>query len=159
MGYSQEQINAAYSDLIAQGYTANEANAFLNGILVAEQAAPATDPRYEEMYAQWQQQQQLTAYDSAIEQIVAANPDINPNRLHAFVAAAEGNWDKAVEMERADRAQILQDHGLQPIPEPDVPTDAYAARRAEGMSPEDALHAAVDDATAWAKYQRARGGR
>lgn len=152
MAYSQEQINAAYSDLIAQGYAADVAEAYLRGVVAADQAAPVSDPRLDEMYADWQQNKQLTAYDQTIEQIVAANPDVDSNAFHVFVAAAEGNFDKAVSMYRADRAQILSDHGLQRVPQPGPAAMDYSAARAAGhMTAQDELHRRIEEATAWAK--------
>ena len=154
MAYTQADIDGAFAQLTAQGYSPSEANAYINGVLAAEQSAPAPDPRYEEMYAQWQEQQQLTAYDSAIAQIVndPANGDINPNAFHTFVAAAEGNFARALEMYRADRAQILSDHGLQRVPQPGPAAMDYSAARASGhMTAQDELHRRIEEATAWAK--------
>ena len=102
------------------------------------------DPRLAEMYDEFTRQRNLAAYDAEIERIISdpANGDINPNRLHTYVAAADGDFERAVQMYRADTAQIVADYRLAPV-EP-APRDY----RAEGLSPQEALHRAIEDATA-----------
>lgn len=117
------------------------------GDQLAEAGLVATeDPRVAEMYADYQRQQELAAYDAEIEHIVndPANADINPNRFHAFVAAANGDFQAAVELYRADALQVMQDYTAAGGDTTPAPRDY----RAEGLSPVDALHRAIEDATA-----------
>lgn len=147
-------------------------------------AAPAYDPSTmlspEEVQA-WRHEQELRAYDAAIEEITSRpeNADIDPNRLHTFVAAADGDFDEAIQRYRADTAQVLIQYGLDPstatpaqvdratqIAEseaaggapPVVGNDAGGATpsatptvtdyAAQGLSPQQALHKAIEDAAA-----------
>jgi len=57
-----------------------------------------------------QEQQELAAYDATLDMILGQpeNADINRQRIHGFVAAADGDFDRAVQMYREDdaRAQV-----------------------------------------------------
>lgn len=84
-----------------------------------EPAAPApqpVDPRYEQMLNEWTQQQELAAYDAQVEAITSdpANADIDPNLLHTFVAAAEGDFDEAILRYRDFAAKFLVRYGMTP---------------------------------------------
>ena len=115
-----ETFNGVKQQLIDLGYTLEQAEAG------AQQAATdagvgaltpaASDPRLDEMYEAWQRDQQLQAYDARIAEIAndPRNADINPNRLHVFVAAADGDFDQALEMYRADIANVLTTYGIDP---------------------------------------------
>jgi hypothetical protein len=118
-----------------------------------------TDPRLDEMHAVYQQERELQAYDQMVEQIVndPRNADINPNRLHLYVSAAEGDFNKALEMYRADTANMLTDYGLTGRQS----ADPYAAAQAHlnqtqhpAATPEQRLHAAVDAAVAMSRGRR-----
>jgi hypothetical protein len=182
-------FNQLRDELVGLGYPVAEATAVAQATVEENTAAPAPesvaaaaqeDPRVAEMYADWQRQRELAAYDATIEDIVnrPENADINPNRLHTFVAAADGDFNRALEMYRADVATVLQTYGIDPetataqqqeqaaelaagqVAAPGappvisngsgggagapVPTQPdYAA---EGISPQDALHKAIEDA-------------
>jgi hypothetical protein len=82
---------------------------------------------------------ELIAYDRAVADVCAANPDIQEHRLHHYVAASSGDFDLAVEFYRSDTAQILREYGAQPQP-PAAPAGEY--RGQEG------LHQAIEQATA-----------
>src|SRR5579862_4832216 len=73
---------------------------------------PVTDPRYEQMLESWQREQELRAYDEQVAQIVSdpANADIKAELLHGFVAAADGNFDRALDMYRAHSAAMLKEY-------------------------------------------------
>lgn len=186
-------FNGVRQELVNAGYTLEQATAEATAQYNAAQAAPAPaqyapapaqvaaaqteDPRLAEMYAEWTQQKELAAYDAQIEAIVSdpANADINPNRLHTFVAAADGDFTKALDMYRADVANVLTTYGIDPAnatPQQQdqaasiaqgqqqqapptlsaggtgapVPTQPNYA--AEGLTPQQALHKSIEDAAA-----------
>jgi hypothetical protein len=64
----------------------------------------------------------LMAYDNAVAEVCAANPDIDERRLHQYVAATDGNFEQAVSLYRSDTALLLQELGVgtaaQPQPNP-----------------------------------------
>lgn len=187
-------FNALRDELVAAGYPLSEAQSAAAAAVQEGQAspppaaAPATtaaaaqeDPRVAEMYAYWQSQREMEQYDATVAQIVndPANADINPNRYHTYVAAADGDFEKALSMYRSDVLQILADYGIDPeqataqqqeaasalaagqaAPQSGAPpvmgngTGAGAGAPiptqpdyvAEGISPQDALHKAIEDA-------------
>lgn len=183
-------FNALRDELVAAGYPLAEATAAAQATVQDAQAAPAPqatevasaaqeDPRVAEMYAAWTREQEMKQYDATIAEIVndPANADINPNRYHTFVAAADGDFNRALEMYRADVAQVLADYGVDPANAtaqqqeaaaqlaqanqaaaaaggaPPVMGNGAAAPvptqpdyAAEGISPQDALHKAIEDA-------------
>lgn len=177
-------FNDVKQQLIDLGYTIEEAQAATvaaateaANAAAAQPAAPVADPRLDEMYNAFQQERELQAYDAMVAQIVndPRNGDINPNRLHLYVSAAEGNFDRALEMYRADVSQILGDYGIDPntasvaqqheaaeiaagqVPAPAVmgqaaggvpPVPTTPDYRQQGMSPQDALHRGIEDAVA-----------
>jgi hypothetical protein len=153
--YSQAEVNQMYQNLLTDGYSPDVAGAFVQGVVEqAKQPAPI-DARYEEMLAQWEDQKQLEAYDQAVERVVAMNPDVSAARLHAFVAASDGNFERAVDLERADRAAMLADAGLQRVPQPGpAPIDYSQARAAGHMTAQQELHRRIEEATAMAKGRR-----
>lgn len=187
-------FEAIRNDLVSAGYPVAEAAAVAQQTVQEGQQAPPPaaaqtasaaqeDPRIAEMYASYQQERELAAYDATIAEIVAdpANADINPNRLHTFVAAADGDFQRALDMYRADVATVLQTYGIDPttatplqqeqaaeiagraqapgqiapVAPPVVGAGAGGAGApvptqrdyaAEGMSPQEALHRAIEDA-------------
>jgi hypothetical protein len=186
-------FNAVRDQLVSLGYSVGQATQMATDAQVqaAQQPAPAApmqtaaaqteDPRLAEMYADWTRQRELAAYDAAIEQIVndPANADINPNRLHIYVAAADGDFDQALVMYRADIANVLMSYGVDPTTATPQQVDAAADvaqqaqvaaaapgappvmgggagapvpttpdYRAEGLSPQQALHKSIEDAAA-----------
>ncbi|MGZ6570464.1 MAG: hypothetical protein ACXVHB_05955 [Solirubrobacteraceae bacterium] len=179
--------NSVAQQLREAGYLEGEAQAGAQAAYEQAMAQPAPpaqvassqteDPRVAEMYAAWKQQQELEAYDAEIARIVndPANKDLNPNRLHTYVSAANGDFTQAVAMYRADTAQVLADYGIDPATATPQQQEAAAAvaeqqaggapavmgqgaggagapvptqpdYRAEGLSPMDALHRAIEDA-------------
>jgi hypothetical protein len=98
------------------------------------------DPRLAEMYADYQRNNELLAYDAEVERLAALNPDVNPNRLHTYIAAADGDFEAAVSMYRNDTAQALSDHTAAEPP----PTDPNWHRE-RGLTGQQGLHAAIDD--------------
>ena len=183
-------FNGVRQELINAGYTIEQATAAAQQQYDAAQTAPPApptptqvaaaqteDPRVAEMYAHWQQEQELRAYDAQIEAIVndPANADINPNRLHTFVAATDGDFQKALDMYRADVAAVLTTYGVDPSTATPQQQDAAAAQAqaaqqqsappvvaagagspvpttpnyaAEGLTPQQALHKSIEDAAA-----------
>jgi hypothetical protein len=127
-----------------------------------------TDPRVAEMYASYNEQRDLQTYDAYIEQICAANPDVDGRRFHRFVSAAEGNFDLALQLYRADRAEeearVRAAYGLDGR-QPDATAQAMARaqagvyqqqttgtgrygyeREADGrLTPQGQLHASIDE--------------
>lgn len=80
-------------------------------------AAPAPlDPRMEAMLNDWERQRELEAYDAEIAKITAdpTNADIDPDLIHTFVAAAEGDFNEAIQRYRAFAADFLTKYGLTP---------------------------------------------
>lgn len=81
--------------------------------------APTTtqaDPRVEEVYQfvqsereRRQQEDELRAYDSVVEQIVTdpANADIDPDLFHKYVNIASGDFEKAITLYRENAAREL----------------------------------------------------
>jgi hypothetical protein len=156
--YTPEQIAEYYYSLgVNQGYEYG-------------QSVQRPDPRVDELAAAWQEQRELAAYDQIIDQIVSDpyNADINPNRLHLYVSAAEGNFDRALAMYRADAAEeearIARANGLegrQPDPAAQTMARAQAGveqeqttgsgrysyeRAADGrLTPQGELHAQIDE--------------
>jgi hypothetical protein len=108
-----------------------------------------TDPRLAEMYNDWQSQRDLAAYDQQVEAICATNPDIDPNLFHQSVAAANGDWDQAVQIYRANITRTLQRYGVDPTVATAATEQPMAAPdyRAEGLTPEQSLHRAIEEAT------------
>src|SRR5581483_764495 len=116
-------FNALRDELVAAGYPLAEATAAAQATVTEAQtsspaepqtqaataAAAQEDPRVAEMYAAWTREQEMKQYDATVAEIVndPANADINPNRYHTFVAAADGDFNRALEMYRADVAQVL----------------------------------------------------
>ena len=118
-------FNSIQAELVSAGYSVGEAAQIAGDAAAAAATEPSPaqvasaqteDPRLAEMYAAFKENQELVAYDASIERIVndPANKDINPNRLHTFVAAADGDFDRAVQMYRADIAEVLTTYGLDP---------------------------------------------
>lgn len=121
-------FNAVQQQLVEAGYLPAQAQQMAQAAYAESQQQPAAaapaqtaaagqeDPRVAEMYAAYQQAAELEAYDAQVAAIVndPANADINPNRYHTFVAAADGDFQKALEMYRADVAGILRDYGIDP---------------------------------------------
>jgi hypothetical protein len=130
--------------------------------------APEYDPRVDEMYANWQHQSELKAYDAAIAEIVndPANADIDPNRLHVYVAAAEGDFDNAIELYREDAARALvgaqeslglSDEQLQELRGQQPPAISGGAPALEGEgNATERLHRAIEEATARSRASRGR---
>lgn len=183
-------FNALRDELVGLGYPVAEATAAAEATINEAQTSPTAepqhtaaaaqeDPRVAEMYADWQRQRELAQYDATVEQIVndPANADINPNRYHTFVAAADGDFNRALEMYRADVATVLQTYGIDPAtatPQQQEQAAELAANQAapgappvisngngggaaapvptqpdyaaEGISPTEALHKAIEDA-------------
>jgi len=103
----------------------------------------APDPRVEEMYRDYELQQ----YDAMMASIVAANPDVNPNRLHAFIAVADGDIDQALAMYRHDTTQTLLDYNAVPAASQEPAIQPFDYKSA-GLTPTEALHRAVEQAAA-----------
>jgi hypothetical protein len=129
---------------------------------------PVGDPRVGEMYDAWKSERELAAYDATIEAIVndPANADIDPNRLHTFVAAADGDFANALELYRADVARVLDTYGVNGQGQTGgfdhtAPLPGETQRPpVENLSPKDALHKAIEEASAAALRAKAqRGGR
>lgn len=182
-------FNGVKQELINAGYTVEQATAAAqqqHDAAVAAPPAPAPaqtaaaqteDPRLAEMYADWTRQRELQAYDAEIARIVndPTNADINPNRLHTFVAAADGDFTKALDMYRADVADVLTAYGIDPSTATPQQQEAAAAEAqaaangappvmsagaggapvptqadyaAQGLTPTQALHKSIEDAAA-----------
>lgn len=122
------------------------------GSELAEAGVLPDDPRIAEMYADFEQQRNLAAYDAAIAEIVndPANADINPNRLHQFVAAADGDFGRALEMYRADTAEVLTTYGL----DPGLSRGETAQPVPVDRSPVDSLHRAIEEAARASRWSR-----
>lgn len=59
---------------------------------------PAADPRIAAALQYIEEQQNTAVYDGELERIKTAHPEIDTDLLHPFIAAAEGNFDNAVEL-------------------------------------------------------------
>jgi hypothetical protein len=121
----------------------------------------AEDPRVAELYAAYTQQQELAAYDAAIQAIMddPTNADINPNRLHAFVAAADGDFNLALQLYRSDAGTILAAYGLAQPGQPGgfdaaAPLPVELQPPAPDLSPRHSLHRAIEEATRAARRSR-----
>ncbi len=81
-------------------------------------AAPAAvaDPRMEAALAWVENQQTQSYYEQEIARIQAAHPDVSPDLLHPFVAAADGNFDQAVELYRSFLQNFNASQGTPPPP-------------------------------------------
>jgi hypothetical protein len=186
-------FNDVRNQLIELGYPVGEATqmaqaakddaAAQNAAAAAAPPAPAgptpLDPRVEAMLADYEERRQLETYDQQIAQIVndPRNADINPNRYHLYVSATGGDFEQALDLYRADVAQILTDYGIDPSQSTAAQADAasqlatqgasaappvmgagaggagstmptQADYRAQGMSPQEALHKSIEDAAA-----------
>jgi hypothetical protein len=139
----------SYGDELLAAFQADPAGAYAQIGAELEQAGYITrsDPRIDQMYADYQRQQELAAYDNAIAEVVSANPDVDPNRIHTYVAAAEGDFEQALQLYRADTARVLSTYSRVAAPAED-PAPDY---RALGMTPQQGLHAAIEQATRMAK--------
>lgn len=108
---------------------------------------PVGDPRIDEMYGfmkEQQRQRDLEAYDAAVNAITSdpANADIEPDRLHTFVAAAEGNFERALSMYRQNELAAVQRHSA------DLLAAGFSERQeSRDYSPRDSLHKAIEEAT------------
>jgi hypothetical protein len=87
------------------GFTASEAWAMADR--ATEEAL--TDPALDQAYAEYQQQQELEAYDAQVAQLVVENPDVDPQLFHGFAAASEGDLDHALELYRDHAAKMDKD--------------------------------------------------
>ena len=133
----QEDPQAAYASVTNELYGPEAAGQALSALEAALQTrsapvppapvapvqaapqAPAADPRVESMLSDWESQKAQAAYDTAVDGFVSRpeNADINPNLLHAFIAAADAEqgmdqmFNQAAGMYRAHEAAWAQAHG------------------------------------------------
>jgi len=142
---------ADYSDLELQRML-EQAYGIGASDMAAVPAAP--DPRVTEMY----EAHQMAQYDATVAGIVNANPDIRAERFHQYVAAANGNWDLAVQMYRDDTQQVLEEYGrasgAAPLPGETFAPAGYAPD--PNASPKDNLNRAIEEATRAALARRGR---
>jgi hypothetical protein len=140
----ESTFRAIQAQLVDAGYSVGEANAAAGEALAAAQgpapaavaAAQTEDPRLAEMYADWTQQRELAAYDAQMAEIAndPANRDVDPNRLHLYVSAADGDFDRAIELYRADTAQVLTRYGIDPATATQQQQEAAAAVASEAAA-------------------------
>lgn len=83
--------------------------------------------------------EQESGYDDAVDELVAANPDIETDRFHQFVHIAGGNFDRAVELYRDDDARSAEQAQAA------LADLERLARRAVGGSAGQELNDAIDE--------------
>ena len=72
------------------------------------------DPRIEQMLTDYEERRAADLYEEAMGQAISARPDINPDHLHPFVAAANGDFAVAIGMYDNYRTQLLSSAGITP---------------------------------------------
>lgn len=156
--YLQSRLQPAQTEPVAQAAQTEP---------VAQQ--PQLDPNTmltPEELAEWRRERELQAYDQAVDQILGdpANADINRELYHTFVAAAEGDFQEAIQRYRAHVAQTLVLYGIDPATAtaaqqaaaaaapPVMGSEVAGAGAAPPAQPEyrgqEGLHKAIEDATA-----------
>ena len=105
------------------------------------------DPRVEAMLNDWESTRLSDAYDSEMERITSANPDVEPDLFHPFVAGADGDFDVALEGYNVWSTQFAERFGRLPS-ESDIP-DAPQVMGEEGSvstPPVQKDYKSIDDA-------------
>lgn len=163
--WGDELAEEAFRAMEAKQNAANQPPAAPPAAAPAEPAAPqqpVMDPRYEQMFEEWQRQQELAAYDAEIERITSdpANADIDANLIHTFVAAAEGDFDEAILRYREFATNFMLRYGMTPgeVAEQQAAAPAVLGQDAGGAGAapptqveyrgQEGLHQAIDDAVA-----------
>lgn len=107
--YGDEKGTAIVDAVKAQLAANEQTGAAVTETDAAAAVVPAAlDPRLEKMIQTFEEQQATNQYDTLMGQTVAApgNEDIDPQNLHPFVAAAQGNFNTAVTMYRQFEAKF-----------------------------------------------------
>ena len=115
---------------------------------VQQPAQPAPDPRYEEMYKAWSDQQAEQQYEDAKSSFLSdpQYADIKPELFDGFVAGAE-TWEDAVNNYRAFAAQFAQANAPEQVPEQAPPVMGSGATGGAGSTPtypKETLSEAID---------------
>jgi hypothetical protein len=107
----------------------------------------ADDPRVAEMYEAWKSEREMEQYDQSIAEILnrPENSDLLESRIHQYVVAAEGDFQKAVELYRTDTAQVLDYYGHAPGAAP-LPGETPGYTPDPNAAPRDNLHRAIEEA-------------
>lgn len=82
----------------------------------AQAAVSELDPRLAQVIEYVENQQNEQQYNTLMKQTVDANPDVNEQLLHTFVAAAGGHFPEAVAQYRAFMAQVQPAAAATPAP-------------------------------------------
>jgi hypothetical protein len=93
-----------------QGQTAEQQQATVAAAVAPAEGTPQyaqLDPETQAFLNEQRQESAERAYEKDLGATIAANPDINPDHLHIWVAQADGDFNKAVELYRQYVADFI----------------------------------------------------
>lgn len=102
------------------------------------QTPNALDPRVEKVVTHFEREMARNEYESAKQRVLAANPDVDGDLLDPFVAAAEGDFDAAVQGYKSYYAKVVEKVGgqlAQPADETATPPPALGSDTAARTAP------------------------